>query len=60
MDKMIGYFYIYFSNIIYTFSNKLSTNYSFKNPSTLIIKISFLIVTADGLYLSVYLFLFYA
>ena len=60
MDKMIGYFYIYFSSIIYTFSNKLGTNYGYKNPRSLIIKYPFLIVTADVLYLSFYLFLFYA
>ena len=27
---MIGYFYIFFSNIVYTFSNKLGTNYGCK------------------------------
>ena len=41
MDKMIGYFYIYFSNIIYTLSNRLSTNYGYEKLSSLIKKYPF-------------------
>ena len=41
--------------------NKLKTSYDWlKNPSSLVLKISFWVVTADGLYLDFYLFLFYA
>ena len=41
--------------------NKLKTSYDWlKNPSSLVLKISFWVVTVDGLYLDFYLFLFYA